>query len=202
PAGCTSTATSSASWLTVTGGASGSGNHTISYSASSNNGGAGRSATITAGGKIFTVTQVGSCTYTLGTSSTAPLAAGGANSVAMTAAAGSTWTASSDSPSWLKILSGSGNGNGWVTYNVVANKGGTRTGRITAGGKTLTVTQTGPGVTAAVTAPVTASSEGCTYQLGRTSSTSTAAGGVDSVKMMASSGCAWHATSDSSWLAV
>jgi len=57
-------------------------------------------------------------------------------------------------------------------------------------------------VTAAVTAPVTASSEGCTYQLGRTSSTSTAAGGVDSVKMMASSGCAWHATSDSSWLAV
>jgi len=268
--------------LTVTGGASGSGNGTISYSASLNTGGANRNATITAGGKIVSVTQAGSCTYALGRSSTSVAAAGGASSVAMTAAAGCTWTSSSNSPSWLKILSGvSGNGNGWVTYNVLANKGATRTGTITAGGQTFTVTQSAPGctfsispastsagsgggtftvgvtagtscgwtalsnvawitvssgasgsgsgtvslrvaantgtssrtgtvtiagkiftVTEAATAASSTSSEGCTYQLGRTSSTYTSAGATDSVKMTAPSGCTWRASSDSSWLLV
>jgi len=120
----------------------------------------------------------------------------------MTAPAGCTWKASSNS-SWLKILSGgSGTGNGWVTYNVQANKGGTRTGTITAGGQTFTVTQSGSGAATSASTTGTSTSAGCSYTLGRTTVSAPAAGGANSVKMTATSGCAWSATSNSSWLTI
>jgi len=94
----------------------------------------------------------------------------------------------------------SGKGNGSVSLHVAANAGtASRTGTVTIAGHVFTVTEA---ATATTTTAATASSEGCTYLLGRTSSTSTAAGGADSGKMTAPSGCTWHATSDSSWLAI
>ena len=56
-AGCGWTAVSTASWVTVTSGASGSGNGTVNFSVASNNTQAERSGTIIAAGQIFTVTQ-------------------------------------------------------------------------------------------------------------------------------------------------
>ena len=54
---CTWTAVSSASWLTLTGSGSGSGNGAIAYSVASNSGGQ-RTATVTVGGRVHTVTQL------------------------------------------------------------------------------------------------------------------------------------------------
>jgi regulation of enolase protein 1 (concanavalin A-like superfamily) len=53
---CSWTATSSASWLTVTSGSSGTGNGTVAVSAAANSGGA-RAATVTVGGQTFTANQ-------------------------------------------------------------------------------------------------------------------------------------------------
>jgi hypothetical protein len=57
-AGCPWTASRNASWITVTGGSSGSGSGTVSYSVASNTGSA-RSGTLTIAGKTFTVSQAG-----------------------------------------------------------------------------------------------------------------------------------------------
>ncbi|NOT58846.1 MAG: hypothetical protein HOP19_01340, partial [Acidobacteria bacterium] len=67
-AGCAWTATSNQSWLTITSGASGSGNAAVNYSVAANSG-VSRSAVISVGGQSFTVTQAGGCTITLNASS-------------------------------------------------------------------------------------------------------------------------------------
>ena len=58
PSGCAWTAVSNASWITVTTGASGSGNGTVGYSAAPNTSGSPRSGTITIAGQTFTVSEV------------------------------------------------------------------------------------------------------------------------------------------------
>ena len=60
--GCTWTAASSAAWITITAGATGNGNGTVSYSVAAHTGSAPRIGTVTAGGKSFTVTQPGAIT--------------------------------------------------------------------------------------------------------------------------------------------
>jgi hypothetical protein len=57
--GCNWTATSNASFITVTSGSSGSGNGTVSYSVAPNTGASQRTGTITIAGQTFTVTQDG-----------------------------------------------------------------------------------------------------------------------------------------------
>jgi hypothetical protein len=56
-AGCPWTATSNVPWITVTSGASGSGNGTVAYSVDKNGTNAARTGTITAAGQTFTVNQ-------------------------------------------------------------------------------------------------------------------------------------------------
>ncbi len=74
---------------------------------------------------------------------------GGSNSVSMTST-GCGWTAVSND-SWITVTSpvgGSGSGNGTVDYTVADNStSGPRTGTMTIGGHTFTVTQAGGGVT-------------------------------------------------------
>jgi len=57
-AGCSWTAASNAAWVTITGGISGSGNGTVSYSVAANSG-TTRTGTVTIAGQTFTVTQAG-----------------------------------------------------------------------------------------------------------------------------------------------
>lgn len=56
-AGCTWTAVSNAAWITVTGGASGSGDGSVQYAVVANTTGVARTGTITIGGQTFTVNQ-------------------------------------------------------------------------------------------------------------------------------------------------
>ncbi len=57
PGGCTWTAVSNAAWITVTGGSSGTGNGTVSYTVAANTGNAPRTGTITIGSNLFAVEQ-------------------------------------------------------------------------------------------------------------------------------------------------
>jgi hypothetical protein len=59
---CNWTATSNASFITVTGGAAGAGNGTVSYNVARNPGRPARSGTITIGGQVFTINQAGAAT--------------------------------------------------------------------------------------------------------------------------------------------
>jgi hypothetical protein len=56
-AGCTWTAVSNDTWITVLTGASGTGNGTVTFSVSNNSTGSNRTGTITIAGRTFTVTQ-------------------------------------------------------------------------------------------------------------------------------------------------
>ena len=82
------------------------------------------------------------CTCTLSASSQIIPAAGGTGTISVTAMQGCDWTAESDDH-WITITSGSsGDGTGTVQYSVAAHPARkARTGTLTIGGQTFTVTQ-------------------------------------------------------------
>ena len=143
--GCTWTAVSNASWITVTSNGNVTGNGTVNYSVSANSGTTSRTGTMTIAGKTFTVNQSGtSCSYSISPASQSFNASGGTGSVSVAAQIGCSWN-SSCNVSWISLTSGvSGTTNGSVGYSVSANTNNTsRTGTITIAGKTFTVTQSG-----------------------------------------------------------
>jgi hypothetical protein len=144
--GCSWIATSNDAWIAITGGSSGTGSGTVSYSVAQNTSGA-RSGTMTIAGRTFTVNQAagGSCTYSVSPTSSSPVAAGNSASVSVTAGAGCAWTATS-SAAWVTITAGSsGTGNGTVSYTVAPNTGGSRSATMTIAGQTVTVNQAAAG---------------------------------------------------------
>ncbi len=187
---CAWTSAANDSWITVTSGGSGTGPGTVSL-AVANNPGAARSGTATIAAQTFTVTQAAApCTYALSPASIDIPAAGGDRTTNVTAGGGCPWTAISNDPSWITITSGaSGTGNGTVGWRADANGGPARSGTVTIGGQTLTVTQQ----------PVA-----CTYMIAPTSQTMVAGGGAGSViTVTAGSTCPWTATSNNSdWLTI
>src|SRR5262245_24680183 len=86
------------------------------------------------------------CTYVLSATSLNVTSGGGSPTVDVTTGSTCTWTATSNA-SFITVASGaSGTGNGTVTLNVAANAGTTRSGTVTIAGQTVTVTQTGGGL--------------------------------------------------------
>ncbi len=139
--GCSRTAVSNANWITVTSGSGGSGSGTVTLSVQANTGSA-RTGTVTIAGQTFTVTQASGCTFTLSPTSTAVsgFASTGSFNV-ISSGADCSYSAVSNN-SFITIVSGaSGTGNGTVSYSVAANSGAARTGTITVGGQTFTISQ-------------------------------------------------------------
>lgn len=153
--GCARTATSNASWITVTAGVTGTGSGTVGLSVAANTAGTARTGTVTAAGQTFTVSQAAACNFALSATTASFPAAASSGTVGVTATSGCTWAASSN-VTWITFTSdGSGTGNGTVSYSVSAN--GTtspRSGTLTIAGRTLTVTQAGlaPVVVSSLTA--------------------------------------------------
>jgi hypothetical protein len=141
PTGCNWTAVSNASWITVTSGASGSGNGTVNYSVAVNTGDT-RNGTITIAGQTFTVFQRSCINEFTPISQTFP-SSGGPGSVALSAEANCNWTAVSQE-AWITVTSGAtGSGNGTITYSVASHSGAARSGRILIAGQIFTVIQDG-----------------------------------------------------------
>jgi hypothetical protein len=102
------------------------------------------SATTTAGVRSFSVQQSG-CTYRLSSTDNTVGPGTGSTNFNMDTTSGCSWSAVSDSPSWL-TTSSSGTGDGQIRYDFVSNNStSSRTGHITAGGQVHTVTQIGLG---------------------------------------------------------
>jgi Putative binding domain, N-terminal/Viral BACON domain len=189
---CTWTATSNASWITVTSGATGSGNGSVGFSVAANTG-AARNGSLTIAGQTFTANQAAAaapvCTYTLDANSASPSALGGPGSVSVTAAAGCAWTATT-SASWITLTAGaSGNGNGTVSFLVLPNLGAARSDSILIAGQTFTINQ-------AAVLP------SCTYSLSPSGTTVPIAGGTGSFNVTATPGCAWTAVPGAPWIAI
>jgi uncharacterized protein (TIGR03437 family) len=187
--GCNWTALSNANWLTITGGASGSGNGAVNFSVAANTGTAARSGTLTIAGQTFTVTQEGvPCTFTIAPASQNFTASGGTGSVAVTTTNGCAWTAASNAP-WVSLTAGAaGDGTGTVTFTVAANPAQTeRSGTLSVAGQAFTVTQ------AAFV---------CSYAIAPTAQNVAAEGGTSSVNVTAASGCNWAAASNADWLTI
>lgn len=148
PAGCAWTASESLSWVSITSGASGSGNGTVNYSVDPNTG-AARSGTITvtqgSTTQGFSVNQDGAtCSFSITPTSRVISGAGGTGSFSVTASLAScAWTATSNA-GFITITSPSGQvtGNGTVNYSVQQNAGAARSGTITVGQGTSTQTFT------------------------------------------------------------
>jgi Putative binding domain, N-terminal/Viral BACON domain len=145
PAGCQWTASSAASWITITSGATGNGNGSVAFSVAANSG-ASRTGSLTIAGRPFTVTQAAApppppCSYSIDPNSQKIDGNGGTATVAVTTGSACTWTASSNA-SWLTVTAGaSGTGNGTVTISVARNDGKDRKGTLTIAGKTATIEQ-------------------------------------------------------------
>lgn len=192
-AGCTWTARTTDTWLTVTGGASGTGNGNVTFTVAVNTG-AARTGAIAIGGETFTVSQEGAPTVCAITIAPTRQSAGhtGGTGLAITVSAGPTcaWAAASNS-TWLTLLTGaSGTGNGTVTFRVDANDSGTpRTGTLAIGGQTFTVDQLGAPCTYSVNPPRLDAVPGA----GQTGA---------SFEVQTLTGCAWTATSNAPWISV
>jgi hypothetical protein len=141
--GCGWTATSSATWLGVTSGGSGSGS--VTMTAAANVATNSRNATANIGGQTVTVTQEAACGYAASPSTVKMTASGSPASLTITAAAGCAWNATSNA-AWLTVAGGAGSGSGSVTLSATPNNTGrARTTTVTVGGQTVSVTEAGKG---------------------------------------------------------
>ena len=124
PTGCSWSASTGASWITITSGSNGSGNGTCGYSVAPNSGTSSRTGSLTVAGQTFTINQSGvSCSFSISPASRSLDSAGGTGTINVTAPSGCSWSGSSGT-GWITVTSGaSGNGNGSCGYSVAANPG-------------------------------------------------------------------------------
>ncbi|MCX6623906.1 MAG: BACON domain-containing carbohydrate-binding protein, partial [Acidobacteria bacterium] len=185
---CDRSAVSNASWITITSGATGTGSGTSAYSITLNNTGTQRQGTISYGGGTATLTiyqDSTTCTYSLAPVTQSVPAGGGPGSVSVQTAC--TWAVTSDA-SWIAFTGGaSGSGNGSVAFQAAANPSPTaRSGSISVtGGQTVTVTQPG---------------QGCNLAFTPASYNAPTSGGGVTVAISTLSGCAWSASTNSTWI--
>ena len=146
---CSWTACSNVSWILIPGGngcpVGFTGSSAVPLTVNANTGTSTRQALMTIAGVTVTVTQPGLCGYSLSSSGQSFTTSGGTGSFNVLTQTGCAWTSAvSNNTPWITIPSGSsGSGNGTVSYSVASNTSGTRSGSITAGGQTFTITQSG-----------------------------------------------------------
>ena len=163
--GCTWTAASNNSWITITSGATGSGTGSAGYSVAANTGLA-RDGSITIANASFAIHQGSGCTYSISPGGISfPASGTSSGSFSVTAGSGCSWGPATAGASWVTITSGSGAGNGSVTFSVARNAGAPRNTTITVAGQSFTVVQ----------------EWGCSYQLSHTSQSFDRNGGTGAV---------------------
>ena len=193
-ASCSWTAAPTVAWLSVVSGGTGSGNATVTYRAAANPDAASRTGSLTVGGSSHVVTQTGaaSCTVDLSKSGDTFPTGGGTGTFDVAAASACAWVAASN-VTWARVTDpagGAGTGSRRVTYAVDANAGaGSRSGTISVGGRTFTITQAG--------------AASCSYSVSPVDFRECNRGGFDrTVSVTTSDGCGWTAAPAASWLTV
>ncbi len=141
--GCAWTAQSTVPWITVTDGGGGANDGTFRYDVAPTASSFSRTGTITLGGQEFTVTQTGvPCTFEFTPNPLVLTAAGGAGSVAVTAAAPDCSWSASPIGAWVVVTDGSpGTGSGTLSVLTASNPSLPREGWIRIGPSALRLTQ-------------------------------------------------------------
>ena len=187
-AGCPWAANSNAAWITITSGSSGTGPGSVAFSVAALTGTAARTGTLSIAGTTFTVTQTPTgCVASLSPTSRSFNADGGSGNTVVTADSTCNWEVVG-TVAWIAVINaGPGKGSGTVTFIVATNSSGAnRTGTLSIGGKTLTVTQTG--------------TSGCSYTVAPGTVAVEAAGGTTALAVTAPDGCAWSSSGAPPWL--
>jgi trimeric autotransporter adhesin len=204
---CAWSAASNAPWLTVTAGAQGNGNGTVSFAVSRNTTTLERRADLVVAAQTIAVTQggdVGGCQYSI-----APIVFNVCMTVpalttTITTADGCPWTAiaRSDSP-WLSVTGGaSGSGSGSITMRVSDNWDAPREGVVEVRWPTPTEGQN-----------LRIAQAGCLYTVSPSSISIGAAGGSGAFDLFASpvpntcggatqNACMWTAQADVPWITI
>ena len=189
---CTWTATSDRGWMSITGGASGTGGGTVDVTVSANSTDAARTGTLTVAGLSVPVQQAGLvCAVDISPGNASFNKDEATGSFAVSAPGSCPWSATSNA-AWLRVTGGSpGTGNGSVSYSIERNRDATdRSATIAVGGRAFTVTQAGDlpvGVCEYSVAPVELNPcMSVPYTLTTTVTTQ--------------QGCSWTANSDASWI--
>ncbi len=113
-------------------------------------------------------------------------ASGGSANFSITAPSGCSWTPKA-SATWITLGTYGGPGTGTLAFSAAANTGKARTGSVTVGGTTVSVSQ---------------AKSGCTYSLSTSGLTFQQGGGSLNVGVTAGSGCGWVVTGLPEWLTV
>jgi Putative binding domain, N-terminal/Viral BACON domain len=189
---CTWSASSNASWISLTGATIGTGDGIVTFGVAANSG-AARSGSLKIGNQTVVVSQAGTpvpvpvpCSYSVSPLTTSVAGAGGAGTpIAVDTQPGCTWTAASNA-GWLSITSGAtGSGSGSVIFRASVNSGAARTGTLTVAGQTATVSQA------------------CSFTVTPSTVTVPAPGSTGtSVSLGTVATCVWTAVSNVSWISI
>jgi len=198
PRGCSWTVTSAANWISVPVD-SGSGSARLAFTVQAN-AGAPRSGRLTVADQTITIAQstgVPACSYAISAVTQAVAATGGPGAIAVTAASGCAWSATSNA-SWISVQTGStGAGNGSVTFGVMPNTGPARSGTASVAGQIVTFNQAdGAPQTQPPPQPL------CSYTISPGVASIGASAGSATVAITAPSGCSWTVSSQAVWIAV
>jgi len=182
---CPWTASTTASWISVSG--AGQGNGTFSYSVQPNTTKDPRTGSIVVGNDTLNITQQPACSFTLSPSFQQIRSTAESGAIAITANVSSCVRNAVSDSSWLTVPVGStGTGNGAISWSAAANgTSATRVGHITVGDGVFTIQQEGGN---------------CTYSLSPASLTMMNLGGGGSFTV--TTGCQWSAASTAPWLAI
>jgi BACON domain-containing protein/all-beta uncharacterized protein len=208
---CTWSAASGATWITLASPATGQGSGSIAYRVDANGQPAARSGTIDVNGSAVTVSQQPApCRFTVAPAYAAVSASGGTLSVSVQTLSGCSWSAT-DGDGWVHVQSGAtGNAAGTIRLAIDPNTGAARTSQVHVADQTVTIAQAElphqpppmPTPTPPPAPTPTPTPTPCTDTLSSTSDSVTAAGGSGTVQIQAPGGCAWTATSNTSWIVI
>jgi hypothetical protein len=187
PGKCEWSAITSETWMSL-GARGGFGTGQLTYDIQSNSG-SERTGILQIAGQALRVTQAAGCSYTVDPTSQGVTSKGGEFTIAVTTGADCKWSASS-TVSWISIRSGSGAGNGRVSYGINANDGAKRDGQIRIGQSSVSISQDGIERTADV----------CSLSLSPSAQKIPVEGGVFAIKVAINSECKWSVEKAPSWI--
>jgi hypothetical protein len=183
--GCSWSAGSTASWIAITSGTTGSGDGQVLFAVAANSGPA-RSGSLTIGGRIVSISQPSGCTFSLTPTAVDLSPASQTVPLSLSTAAGCLWNAVSEA-AWFSLSQSSGSGPVQLSLTVAANNGPRRSDSLSVAGQTLTVSQASP----------------CTWVLAPPSPHDfDADGGRGSLLVIVDGPCTWTAASTVSWIAM
>jgi len=183
PRNCTWTASSNVPWISVTDGASGSGNGTVRFAVQANPG-AARNGVLTVGGERSTVTQLqADCSDSISPAGQTFTAAGGQGTVTISTNSICTWN-TSNVPAWVTGMPPSGTGTQVIAFTVEPNQGPDRSAAIILGGQSFAVTQVG----------------GCSISLAPGGHNAPASGSASSFAVNTAAGCGWTSSGVPVWI--